>query len=419
MDLHKPEALRMDTNIRIESEVGTLRTVLLHRPGRELESLTPQYLDSMLFEDIPFLDQMQVEHDQFAQLLKSQGCTVRYIEELLETVLVSEDIRQSVIAYLLESSQLFSPALKQSIGEYLGMLSVNQLATCCIGGLLKSAVNSEVQHSSLSYHIRDAYPYYISPLPNLYFTRDPATVVGSSVAVHTMKNESRRRESWLFSLIAQHHPLFATRRVFTDYSHGNSIEGGDILMIDRGCAAVGSSARTGTWAIEAFARLMTRPIECGGEGLDEVLVIQIPYTRAYMHLDTVFTMVDRDAFSIYGKIAPLLKVFSIKSGPKDDLIIREERSLKSTLERVLAIPSVRLIPSGGPDRIVAEREQWNDSTNTLAIAPGKVITYRRNIISNETLEHHGITVLPIPGSELVRGRGGPRCMSMPLFREAL
>ncbi|PKL29395.1 MAG: arginine deiminase [Spirochaetae bacterium HGW-Spirochaetae-2] len=409
----------METRTHITSEVGKLNDVLLHRPGRELESLTPQYLDFMLFEDIPYLAQMQYEHDQFARLLEAQGCRVHYVEALLEEILGSSLLRDTAVAHIVESSKLFSQPLKHVITEYLLESSPKQLAAYCVGGLLKSEVDSKVQHKTLSYFIRDTYPYYISPLPNLYFTRDPATVVGNGVSINVMKTEARRRENWLISLLADNHPLFASSRTHRDYSMGSSIEGGDILVLSDSCALVGSSARTDVWAIEAFARRMMAPLECGGEGLREILVVQIPYTRAYMHLDTVFTMVDRDKFCIYGGIKSSLRVFSMVMGHGDSLEISEERGLKQALKRVLGLPALELIQSGGKDPIASAREQWNDSTNTLAVAPGTVITYRRNVVSNETLERHGITVLPISGSELVRGRGGPRCMSMPLNRDDL
>ncbi len=243
--------------------------------------------------------------------------------------------------------------------------------------------------------------------------------MGGGVSINVMKTESRRRENWLLSLIARHNPLFAKARIHQDYTAKSSIEGGDILMLNASCAICGSSARTDVWAIEGFAKRMLSPIEEGGEGLETVLVIQIPYTRAYMHLDTVFTMVDRDAFCMFAGIASSVKVFSMKQGKNGNLDIHAESSLKQALKKALGVASVNIINSGGSDAIASAREQWNDSTNTLAIAPGKVITYCRNVVSNEVLQNNGIEVLPIKGSELVRGRGGPRCMSMPLWREDL
>ena len=409
----------MNTGIQVTSEVGILKAVLLHRPGRELESLTPEYLDSMLFEDIPFLLQMQEEHDLFANLLVSQGCTVYYVESLLEEVFADAQLRKTAVDQLIESSRLLSPSLKAIIEECLLQASPEQLVDYCIAGLLKSDIDDKVQQKTLSYFIRDTYPYYISPLPNLYFTRDPATVVGHGLNINVMKKESRRRENWLISLLAKHHALFQSVRIHSDYTMGSSIEGGDILILNNSCAIIGSSARTDVWAIEAFAKKMMAPVELGGEGFSEILVIQIPYTRAYMHLDTVFTMVDQDSFCIFAGVEPSLRVFRMVKGKQGALDISEESSLKQALKRTLALPAVNFIKSGGDDKIASAREQWNDSTNTLAIAPGKVVTYRRNVISNETLVNNGITVFPIQGSELVRGRGGPRCMSMPLKRELL
>lgn len=407
----------MAMQIHIASEVGKLKAVLLHRPGKELESLTPQYLNSMLFEDIPYLAQMQDEHDMFAKTLQEHGCQVYYLEALLEEIFADQNVRSTVVEYLVGASPLFSPSLKSIITNHLEESSPRQLVEYCTGGMLKSEVDDKVKEKTLSYFIRDSYPFYISPLPNLYFTRDPATIVNNGVCINVMKTEYRKRENWLLSLLAKHHNLFASTRIHSDYSRGSSIEGGDILILNDSCAVVGSSARSDVWAIESFAKRMTDPIENGGEGLKEILVIQIPITRAYMHLDTVFTMVDRTKFCLFPDIEPSLRVFRITRSNKGNLVINEEKSLKQALARALGLSSVEIIRSGGNDNIASAREQWNDGTNTLAIAPGTVIAYRRNIVSNENLERHGITVIPIRGSELVRGRGGPRCMSMPLNRE--
>ncbi|MCK9288366.1 MAG: arginine deiminase [Sphaerochaetaceae bacterium] len=409
----------MQERLRVSSEVGRLKAVLLHRPGRELESLTPQYLDSMLFEDIPFLEQMQNEHDMFAQLLIDQGCAVYYIEQLLEEVLGDAALRLEVVRHLVDTAHLHSPSLKKIILEHLQESDPQQLVAYLIGGLLKDEIDDKVTYKSLSYFIRDAYPYYISPLPNLYFTRDPATMVKQGFFINLMKTESRRRENWLVSLVARHHRLFHSVRMYDDCTNGSSIEGGDILIINDTCAVIGSSARTDAWAIEAFARTMLKSHQDGGEGLKEIIVIQIPYTRAYMHLDTVFTMVDIDKFCIFPGVESALRVFYMTQNSRDSLKIEEVSSLKEALKKALGLPSVDIIRSGGDDMIASAREQWNDSTNTLAIAPGTVVTYRRNVVSNETLARHNIQVFPIRGSELVRGRGGPRCMSMPLLREPL
>ncbi len=409
----------MSIPVSVTSEVGALQAVLLHRPGRELESLTPQYLDSMLFEDIPFLEMMKEEHDRFAQVLVDQGSTVFYVESLLEEVFSNSQLRQEAIEYLVSSSPLFSPSLREIIKEFLNKKTAKELVSHCIGGVLKSDIDEYVTHKTLSYYIRDAFPYYISPLPNLYFTRDPATTVGGGISVNLMKTESRRRENWLVSQIFNHHPQFAQTRIHQDYTTESSIEGGDILILNSSTIIIGSSARTDVWAIESFAKRMLKPIAEGGEGFVELLVVQIPFTRAYMHLDTVFTMVDRDKFCIFPGIEPSLRVFRLTLGKKELLHIHQEKNLKAALKKSLHNSPVELIKSGGNDVIASAREQWNDSTNTLAVAPGTIITYKRNVVSNETLHNHGITVIPIGGSELVRGRGGPRCMSMPLVRASI
>lgn len=409
----------MNIPVSVTSEVGRLQAVLLHRPGRELESLTPQYLDSMLFEDIPFLEQMNEEHDNFARTLISQGCEVLYVESLLEEVFCDQTLRAKAIEYLVSSSHLISPSLREIIRGFLTEKSASQLVACCIAGVLKSDIDEYVTQKTLSYYIRDAFPYYIAPLPNLYFTRDPATAVGSGISVNLMKTESRRRENWLVSQIFCHHPRFQNVRVYQDYTSESSIEGGDILILNERSIIIGSSARTDVWAIESFARKMLKPADEGGEGFKEVLVVQIPFTRAYMHLDTVFTMVDVDSFCLFAGIESKLRVFRLTLGKGDTLHISQQKDLRSALKKSLNTGSVHLIKSGGDDAIVSAREQWNDSTNTLAVAPGTIITYKRNIVSNETLSRHGITVIPVGGSELVRGRGGPRCMSMPLAREPL
>jgi arginine deiminase len=413
-----------DGPVRVFSEIGPLKTVLLHRPGNELESLTPQYLDSMLFEDIPFLSSMQEEHDQFAALLEEHGSRVLYMKDLLTDVLADDAVRRELIGYTAAEGRIPDRRLRELLQNHLSAMRREALAESLIAGVRKTDLvelgGAEVRN--LSYYIRDEYPFFINPLPNLYFTRDPGSVIGSSWVINSMKTEARKRESRILQAVAARHPLFtAAGESFTlveGFAGSSSIEGGDILVLNRETAAVGCSARTDTWAIEELARRILSPsLGSGGEGFRTVLVIQIPFTRAYMHLDTVFTMVDHDKFTIYPAVEADLKVFSLTASGTGELKIEPERSLKQALRKTLKLPAVDLIKTGGGDRITAAREQWNDSTNTLALAPGVVVTYRRNVVSNDTLEKHGVTVLPIRGSELVRGRGGPRCMSMPLARD--
>jgi len=411
----------MDTQnpaLQIRSEVAPLKTILLHRPGGELERLIPKYLDEMLFEDIPYLAQMQTEHDKFAELLRANGAEVLYFEALLEDILESRRVKETVIEEITAGLRVNSAALKEDIRALLSGMSPRELTATLLAGLSKKEVTHSEAEKRLAFYIKDEYPFYIDPLPNLYFSRDYGTVIGTRLSVNTMKARARKRESRLLQHIAENHPRFRGCTLWHRHNEPDSIEGGDILVLSDAVVAVGCSARTSPEGIETLAaRLFAED-----EKIREVLVIQIPFTRAYMHLDTVFTMVDVDKFTIFPGIADTVHVFRLSpGGPKSrgGIRIRQEKNLSRTLARSLNLPAVKLIATGGGDTWSAEREQWNDSTNTLAIAPGKVITYRRNILSNTILRENGIEVLEIAGSELVRGRGGPRCMSMPLRRGSI
>lgn len=403
----------------VKSEIGILEAVLLHRPGKELERLTPQYLEELLFDDIPWLGKMKEEHNLFAEALKKKGTQVYYYDQMLEEVLRDGSIREEFIQEIAAFTGINKLKEKEAILEYLKSRNSAELAEISIAGLHKNEIDYKKESRSLSYYITDDYPFYINPLPNLYFTRDPGAVIGNGISINSMKTRARNRETMILAYINKYHKEVRSSSppLWYDYSYSDSIEGGDILILNDHVIAVGCSARTSPNGIEKLAENLFR----SDSGYKEVLVIQIPFKRAYMHLDTVFTMLDVNKFTIFPGIEQELKVFHIAPPadgtaglnitPKDDLI--------SALNEVLNRDDVRLIQSGGGDFITAAREQWNDSTNTLAIAPGVVVTYRRNQASNETLRENGVEVVEIEGSELVRGRGGPRCMSMPLRRAAV
>ncbi|WP_319560458.1 arginine deiminase [Marispirochaeta sp.] len=411
MDAKKPA-------LQIRSEVGPLKTILLHRPGGELERLLPKYLDEMLFEDIPYLAQMQKEHDDFADVLRKNGAEVLYFEELLTDILARQEIKKEIIGEITAGLRVSSAALRDDIRSLLTGMAPRELTATLLSGLAKKEVDHSEAEKRLSFYIKDEYPFYIDPLPNLYFSRDYGTVIGERLSVNTMKARARKRESMLLQYIAENHPHFRYTSRWHHHGEPDSIEGGDILVLNDSVIAVGCSARTSPEGIETLAsRLFAED-----ETVREVLVIQIPFTRAYMHLDTVFTMVDVDKFTIFPGIVDTVHVFRLSPGSaktNGGIRIRQERNLSRALAKSLKLSTVNLIATGGGDAWSAEREQWNDSTNTLAIAPGKVITYRRNILSNEILRKNGVEVIEIAGSELVRGRGGPRCMSMPLKRELI
>lgn len=389
--------------INVSSEVGTLRRVLLHRPGAEIERLTPRYLEEMLFEDIPWLRKLQEEHDRFAETLRSRGCTVYYYESLLEEILGASPIRSNLIEEILSSARIGSEDLRGEIRAFLADRTPAELAGFAIAGLEKSVLE---RADRLSSYITETYPFHIDPLTNLYFTRDPGAVIGSRLAISAMKTNARRRESLLLSFIHRYHPLFADTQLWYTPEDIDPIEGGDILVVSPETIIVGCSARTSAEGIERLAQRLFSE----SPTFREVLVLHIPFVRTYMHLDTVLNMVDRDAFLVFPGVRERIEVFRLTPA------IEREKNLEKALSRALRVDTVRLIESGGTDDLTAAREQWNDGTNTLALEPGVVIAYDRNVTSNEALRAAGIEVIEIAGSELVRGRGGPRCMSMPLER---
>lgn len=403
----------MKIDLHIDSEIEPLRTVLLHRPGLELERLVPQYLDEMLFEDIPFVRAMQSEHDAFARVLRDRGVRVVYYRDLLVDILEMEEVRRELFSAILDETVVGNRITSAGLFEYLLDCPVETAADACIAGVLKQTEGIPEEVRGLVSAVYEEYPYFIPPLPNLYFARDPGAVICNGVAFGAMHAVSRRRESLILEYIMRYHPRLGLQdsRIWYHRDTGVSLEGGDLLVLSPAALAVGCSARTRAPAVEILAERLFSALPA----LERVVVIQIPFTREYMHLDTILTMVDRDSFAMYREVEDRLNVFILER-KRDGYGTTEYGSLRKALAVALGFSSVRLIRTGGGDPNTAAREQWNDSTNTVALAPGSVIAYDRNIVSNEILREAGITVTEIVGSELVRGRGGPRCMTMPLRR---
>ncbi|MCU5684816.1 arginine deiminase [Bacillus wiedmannii] len=404
--------------IHVTSEIGELQTVLLKRPGKEVENLTPDYLQQLLFDDIPYLPIIQKEHDYFAQTLRNRGVEVLYLEKLAAEALVDKKLREEFVDRILKEGQADVNVAHQTLKEYLLSFSNEELIQKIMGGVRKNEIETS-KKTHLYELMEDHYPFYLDPMPNLYFTRDPAASVGDGLTVNKMREPARRRESLFMEYIIKYHPRFSSHNVpiWLDRDYKFPIEGGDELILSEETIAIGVSARTSAKAIERLAKnLFSRQNK-----IKKVLAIEIPKCRAFMHLDTVFTMVDYDKFTIHPAIqGPKgnMNIYILEKGPDEETLkITHRTSLMEALKEVLGLSELVLIPCGGGDVIASAREQWNDGSNTLAIAPGVVVTYDRNYVSNTLLREHGIEVIEVLSSELSRGRGGPRCMSMPIVRK--
>ena len=404
--------------ICVRSEIAPLRRVLLHRPGKELLNLTPRRLNELLFDDIPFLDVAQQEHDAFAQILRDNGVEVVYLEDLMTEVLrLHPELIEPFLYQWLGEGNVKTRKWQDKIYDYLrSNFEGKALVEKTMEGvtLRETGVTSAY---SLQDRIAPPDDFIVDPIPNLYFTRDPFASVGEGVLLNRMHYPTRCRETLYADFILKHHPEFEGRvpRYYNRYYHG-SIEGGDVLNLTEDTLAIGISERTSPDGIEDAARNLFRdPLS----KIRTVLAFDIPRTRAFMHLDTVFTQVDTDAYTVHPSILGPLTVYEItpgSDGPDNLHIERVDGRLEEILERYTHVDRVRLLYCGGDDLIASAREQWNDGSNTLCISPEKVVVYQRNRITNQLLRDEGITVLEMPSAELSRGRGGPRCMSMPLIR---
>ena len=405
----------METGIHNTSEIGRLRKVLLHRPGQELENLMPEYLERLLFDDIPYLKEAQREHDAFADCLRNQGVEVVYLTDLVVGSLTSPEVRQDLIRQFLDEAGTLDERTRGLLADYFGGMSDKEMVSAMMAGVRKGQLR--VTGGKLGDYLSaagDDYPFAVDPLPNLYFTRDPFATIGTGVSIHKMHTATRNRETLFGKFIFEHHPEYRNAPRWYDRGETSSLEGGDILVLSPQVLAVGISQRTQEDSIDALAETVLSQ----SKTFRKILAFNIPKTRSFMHLDTVFTMVDRDKFTVHPNILGQLTVFVMELDENRRVKIRQEDGrLEDILKEHLNLDRVTLIPCGEGSEIDAAREQWSDGSNTLAIGAGEVVVYSRNYVTNRSLEEAGIRIHTIPSAELSRGRGGPRCMSMPLWRE--
>lgn len=397
-----------DSPAWVDSEVGRLRTVVLHRPGPELKRLTPRNNDELLFDGIPWVDRAQDEHDVFADTLRAHDVEVLYLTDLLTQTLEDEDARALCIDAVL-ADRRHGDALRRRLRAHLTGLHPLDLALVLTAGLAHEELTGG---DGLAYSLMDRHDFVVEPLPNLLFTRDSSVWIEDRVAVTSLAMPARRRETTLTAAIYAHHPRFAGTQAV--YEPGlEPLEGGDVLLLGPGVLAVGTGERTTPAGVERLARNV---LSAGVA--HTVLAVPIAQDRATMHLDTVLTMVDDDAVVVYPNQADTLTAVTLRWDDGDLVLDARRRPLVEAAADALGISALRTIDTG-LDPVTAEREQWDDGNNTLAIGPRLAVAYERNTETNARLEGAGIEVLRIPGSELGSGRGGPRCMSCPVRRDRI
>ncbi|GAB6188534.1 arginine deiminase [Marinitoga arctica] len=398
--------------IKVYSEVNQLRRVLLHRPGLELENMEPDLLEELLFEDIPYLKKAQQEHDYFAEVLRTNGVHVEYITDLLSTALSKDEVKKEFVDEYLHLSEVKNKYILDALKDYLLSFDTKDMINKIVSGI---RINEfKLKKENFSTKVRMNKQFYLLPLPNLYFQRDPVAFVGKGIVINKMMTKARRRESLFMKYVVKYNRDFEGTPIYYDMNSPFAIEGGDVLVLNNKVLAIGISQRTEPEAVEMLAKKLFFETD---ESFDTILAINIPKKRAYMHLDTIFTMIDNDKFLAHSKLESSLLVYVIRKGEKDLEVIEEKTSLERILQKYLNNGEVKILKCGGEDEIAAKREQWNDGSNVLAIKPGVVIAYDRNYVTNSLLRENGINVIEIPSSELSRGRGGPRCMSMPMNRD--
>ena len=403
----------------VDSEVGRLRQVMVHRPGLELDRLTPGNVDELLFDDVMWAARARQEHDTFVDQLQAEGVVVHHFADLLAVALDEPGAREFVQEHLTTATR-FGQALDKPLDDLVASTPAEALAERLIGGVLKSDVVDQLREPSLLMDFLRPDDFLLRPLPNHLFQRDNAAWIYDGLSINPMAKPARKRETINSRVVYNFHPMF--RNTSFPFLYGNdsvphepaTVEGGDVTVIGNRAVMIGMGERSTPQGVEALSRALF-----ANDSVERVIAVELPRARAFMHLDTAMTMVDRDAFSVYPYLPDELRSFTLTSrGGGGDFTIEENSDLFAAVADALGVERVRVLRTP-IDKMGAQREQWDDGNNFLAVSPGVILGYERNTTTNRYLADEGIEILPVVGSELGRGRGGPRCMTCPIEREAV